>query len=380
MRVDGLESSSLLTKRARGYLRWYPKAWRIRYGEEFVAHLEAELTERPRSPTRGIDIALHGFTTRLSMQRGLRNAVRGAVIILLAVALSVTALAIVRSWSPVVVATGADSTGSALAATPSQVTAFSFNFSSPAPKSIRITGVRLIPLTDFGVPRIVGVEFAARADRIGVVEGWPVRFNPSQARRDGRVAVVPAYGATVNLAHSNAIWVGLSAPLTHHAYAVEGLVVTYKRGSLTHTFTIGKGATPDVICGVSRPRTQTRAIARWCNPQIDAANLIATDLTGPKRSLTWISGEAMDVAQLAVDQTYTFHRVPSLRELRYWASRFFPARARDGVLRVTSVVVNQIPEWRFAIARGSTSELIAVCTSRPRLLRNGFEGVEIRSC
>ena len=27
------------TKRALGYLRWYPSAWRERYGEEFVAHL-----------------------------------------------------------------------------------------------------------------------------------------------------------------------------------------------------------------------------------------------------------------------------------------------------------------------------------------------------
>ncbi|MHB8334569.1 MAG: hypothetical protein ACYDEH_06680 [Acidimicrobiales bacterium] len=380
MRVDRLEASSLLTKRARGYLRWYPGAWRIRYGEEFVAHLEAELTERPHSLTRGVDIALHGFSARLSMQRGLRNAMRGAAVIILLTALSVTALVLVRSWSPVVVTTGADSTGSALAVTPSQVTAFSFNFSSPAPRSIRITGVRLIPLTDFDVPRIVGVEFAARADRIGMVEGWPVRLNSTQARRDGRVTVVPAYGATVNLTHSNAIWVGLSAPLTHHAYAVEGLAVTYKRGALTHTFTIGKGTTPDVICGVSHPRTRTRTIARWCNPEIDAANLIATNLKGSKRSLTWISGEATVVAQLAVDQTYAFHRVPSLRELRYWASQFFPARASDGVQRITSIVVNQIPEWRFAIARGATKRLVSVCTSRPRLLRNGFEGVEVRSC
>lgn len=379
MRVDQLESGSL-TKRARGYLRWYPREWRDRYGEEFVAHLEAELTERPRSLTRGVDIALHGLTTRLLTQRGLRSVMRVAVVVMLVVVLSVTALVLVRSWSPVVVTTGADSTGSALAATPSQVTAFSFNFSSPAPKSIRITSVRLIPLTDFGVPRIVGVEFAARADQIGMVEGWPVRLDSSQVRRDGRVAVVPAYDTTVNLAHSNTIWVGLGAPLTHHAYAVEGLVVTYKRGALTHTFTIGKGATPDVICGVSHPKMQARAIAKWCNPEIDAANLIATDLKGPKNSPTWISGEATVVAQLAVDQTYALHRVPTLRELRYWASRFFPARASDGVRRVMSVVVNQIPEWRFSIARGSTRGLVTVCTSRPRLLRNGFEGVEVQSC
>ena len=298
----------------------------------------------------------------------------GAAVIILLGALSATALVLTRSWPPVVVTTGADSSGSALAVTPSQVTAFSFNFSSPAPTSIRITGVRLISLTDFEAPRVVGVEFAARADRIGVVEGWPVHLSSSQARRDGHVAVVPAYGATVHLAHSNAIWVGLSAPLTHHAYAVEGLIVTYKRGALTHTFTIDKHATPDVICGVSHPRTQARAIARWCNPEIDAANLIATDLKGPKCSLAWISGEATVVAQLAVDQTYTFHRVPSLRELRYWANRFFPARTSDGVRRIASIVVNQVPEWRFAIARGATRGLVAVCTSRPRLLRNGFEG------
>ena len=51
MKTVRLESSSLLTKRARG-LRWRSKSWRIRNGEVFVAHFEAELIERNRLLTR----------------------------------------------------------------------------------------------------------------------------------------------------------------------------------------------------------------------------------------------------------------------------------------------------------------------------------------
>ena len=381
MSPGNLDVGSATTRRAQGYLRWYPRAWRERYGEEFVAHLEAELLDRPVSLARTADIVAHGFLARLSFQRGWRVAVRSTAAIFVVGAFVIGGVELVRSWSPVIVTTGINSSGAGIAATPSQVVAFSFNFSTRSRASIHIVAVKLVPLAGFAVPKIVGVEFAARADKIGMVEGWPVHFSTSQVQRDGNMAVVPALGMTVNLARSNALWVGLRAPALHHVYAVEGLVVTYKRGELTHTFTISKQSTPDTICGES-PRSFH--FATWCAPESDAANLIATYLRGSPHSLAWISGEAEVIAQLALDQTYPAHRLPTIGDLRHWANRFFPTRSSDGIRVITGLNSNNVtvpePEWRFEIDRGTTNSLVSVCTSRGQLVGSGFVGAEIRSC
>ena len=47
-------------------LGWYPPAWRERYGEEFVDHLEQEFADRPINPGRTINIAYKGLVARVS--------------------------------------------------------------------------------------------------------------------------------------------------------------------------------------------------------------------------------------------------------------------------------------------------------------------------
>ena len=47
-------------------LRWYPRAWRERYGDEFAEMLSLEFAERPRGITRTFDIARGGLIARLS--------------------------------------------------------------------------------------------------------------------------------------------------------------------------------------------------------------------------------------------------------------------------------------------------------------------------
>jgi hypothetical protein len=42
-------------------LRWYPRAWRARYGEEFTELLLADLAERPRSAARTADVIRGGL-------------------------------------------------------------------------------------------------------------------------------------------------------------------------------------------------------------------------------------------------------------------------------------------------------------------------------
>jgi hypothetical protein len=53
--------------RAARLLRWYPKAWRARYGDEFAELLIADIAERPRSAARGLDVARGGTVARLTV-------------------------------------------------------------------------------------------------------------------------------------------------------------------------------------------------------------------------------------------------------------------------------------------------------------------------
>ena len=53
-------------ERAARLLRWYPRAWRARYGEEFTELLIADLAERPRSAARTADVIRGGLVARLA--------------------------------------------------------------------------------------------------------------------------------------------------------------------------------------------------------------------------------------------------------------------------------------------------------------------------
>ncbi len=57
-------------ERASRLLRWYPGAWRARYGAEFAELLAAELSERPRAAKLTANVALSGLRVRLA-QAGL---------------------------------------------------------------------------------------------------------------------------------------------------------------------------------------------------------------------------------------------------------------------------------------------------------------------
>lgn len=50
--------------RARRLVRWYPRAWRERYGDEFTALLVADLRERPRCLRRTADVAAGALRAR----------------------------------------------------------------------------------------------------------------------------------------------------------------------------------------------------------------------------------------------------------------------------------------------------------------------------
>ena len=53
-------------RRAGLLLRWYPRGWRDRYGEEFTELLISDMAERPRSLSRPFDVARGGIVARLA--------------------------------------------------------------------------------------------------------------------------------------------------------------------------------------------------------------------------------------------------------------------------------------------------------------------------
>ena len=67
-----MSSSPADTRRARRLLRWYPAAWRERYGEEFADHLEQEFSDRPIDLSRGVNVAYKGLIARFD-DLGLSN-------------------------------------------------------------------------------------------------------------------------------------------------------------------------------------------------------------------------------------------------------------------------------------------------------------------
>jgi hypothetical protein len=60
------EATESLARRSERLLRWYPKDWRSRYGDEFAELLMAEMCERPSSLRRSADVAWSGLIARLT--------------------------------------------------------------------------------------------------------------------------------------------------------------------------------------------------------------------------------------------------------------------------------------------------------------------------
>jgi hypothetical protein len=59
-------TASLPEDRAARLLRWYPPAWRARYGDEFAELLIAEFADQPRSWRRTADVVRGGLLARLT--------------------------------------------------------------------------------------------------------------------------------------------------------------------------------------------------------------------------------------------------------------------------------------------------------------------------
>lgn len=370
--TEQVDTDSAMSKRALGYLRWYPSAWRERYGEEFVAHLEIELAERPVSFARTSDIVAHGLLARFSFQRGMRIAL-GAISVTVLIAIGViVAITSVHNWPAVTISSGygGGTSGVGQFAAPSQVNDVSFNFTTRSRASIRITSVKVIALPGFLAPDLVGVEFAPHYSDLANGRGWPVRLpKGTTVQSQGRVPLVQAIGTTVTLARTDALWLGLRAPLLHRAYAVEAVHVTYERGGVSHTMVIDQATTPDVICAST---SHSANVPGWCSQQIQNAHVVASLSRFRSAAKQAPSNEVLMVTQFALSEVQAKgYGIPTLVELRQWAARLFPAGGADGIRSVTNVVIGGVPDWRFAIQSVTSHSIVVRCTSRGRVARSG---------
>ena len=382
MSPEHADVSSATSKRAKGYLRWYPSAWRERYGEEFVAHLEAELLERPVSLARTADIVAHGFLARLSFQRGLRITLRSAAAVVLVILATVGAVALSHYWATVTITSGYNGGvgGEGVFAAPSQVNDVAFNFSTHSRVAIRITSVKVIPVRGFLAPEVVGVAFAPHASELLNGRGWPIQLPESATvQAQGKTPPVQALGTTITLARTNALWLGLRVQSLGHAYAVEKVSVTYELRGVSHTMTIDQSKAPDVICASSSHSGQ---IPVWCSQEIQAASTMARFLTTKHAATKLPSDEAAMVAQFADSEVQASgHGVPTLIDVRHWAAQFFPVNVSDAIQSVTGVVNVGVLEWRFVIRKASSHSSVVLCTNRGLVgSGGGMIGVGVESC
>ena len=242
--------------RAQRSLRWYPRAWRDRYGEEFCAHLEAEFEERPWSWRRGANVALHGIVTRLQFQGLLRwtVGVTGlAAVAVAAVLLVATELA--APSPPTLTATGGG--GETFTADAPGATTITFGFSARPGTVLRILSVDLVGVPGFSLATVAGADFAPVVSGVINLGAWPMAETANLSLH----TPVPAIGRSISLARHDTLFVGVRVSRAHHVYPVVGVKVVYLDHGHRFTTIILNRWGPIVVCAVA---TEVLALPSWC--------------------------------------------------------------------------------------------------------------------
>ncbi|MGC2486998.1 MAG: hypothetical protein WA359_12225 [Acidimicrobiales bacterium] len=348
--------SSAEGERASRYLRWYPRAWKERYGEEFVAHLEAELNERPVSMARSMNIALHGVTTRFKLQSSLRW-VSAAALVIVAVAALIAVLASLEN-RPGVVPLSLNTGGSiGVPVSPKTVTDVGFQFTDHSTKRIRVTKVALINFRNYDVPKIVRVQFDPKR------QGKNFLLNPSRSTP----GLLPAINKRLLLGNGDSFVVSLRAPLAGRLYAVDGLRLTYVRSGHTHVTNLLLKQSPQLLCVESHVKTDTEPPA--CNREFTTAWSLAQFYEPVTRGQTTPQREALLATDAAFNTvTGSALRDPGLSEVRVWATSLFAHRGVWHIVQVTArpsgVTVLSVKNallFRFDVRNRSTGATSVVC-------------------
>jgi hypothetical protein len=354
--------SSKEMRRATRYLRWYPSTWRERYGEEFVAHLEAELEERPMSVSRSTDIALHGVTTRFKLQAGVRW-MSGLALTVVVVAGLIAGLG--SENRSVGVPLRLNTNGSiGVPVSPTTVTNINFQFTDRSTKLIRVTKVSLIAFRGYRIPRMVRVEFDPQR------QGKSFMLNPSGAIS----GLVPAFGRRILLGNGDSILVSLKAPQDGRLYAVDGLRLTYVRKGATHVKTLSLKQSPQLLC--VEPHVSRVKDSPACERDFMAAWALAQFYDPLTPSQSPAQRESFLATNAAFDYvTGLARRDPGLGEVREWATSLFAHRGSWRIVHVTAqrsdVTVlgdKDVLLFHFLLRNRTTQATKAVC-----VVNGGFD-------
>ena len=349
---ENTDVKSRRESRALRYLRWFPSTWRLRYGEEFAAHLEMELEERPLSLRRGANIVLHGVSTRFQVQRGLRwTAGIGAG---LALAASMT-LAVIAAESipPALALAGTDTTSVGMQTNTTKVNSFTFTFRAPAGKEIRVVRVTALVVPGTAVPTIVAVDFSNRFVN-DVNPGWPATIAKGTYSGSSAPRLVNALGAQVTLGAKDSLVVAFRTPLARRLYGVGGIVVSYIHGGHRYEFLL-RSSLAQTLCTVP---LRGQFSSEWCDAKMaaaDAAESIVHPLTSEEswsrdqHVASWLYG---DVAAFGLERDERM----TLGQMRYFASVMAPVTNHLGIRRVT-LSHNGVFHIFFRGAQGETTQI-----------------------
>jgi hypothetical protein len=368
------EHPSELSRRASGYLRWYPSAWRARYGEEFVAHLEAELEERPLSVSRGLNIVLHGVTARFRLERGFRwfSSVAFAAVMVAALVVGVLASEVKYPTLPL---TMHGAGGAGIPTRPTVVNDFNFRFTNHSNTRIRILRVTLIGYKDYPIPRIVRVEVDPHHQKYLLI-------NPPLATP----GLVPAIGRTVILGNDDSIIVSVKASLKGRLYGVAGLTLQYVRNGSTLTKTMPQKGDPDLLCVEPRPSESLNS--PYCTRSFTTVySLWSFEHPGTPHQTT-AQSEAWVTTSAALSYVASIeHRTSGLNDVREWATRLFAHRGPWLIAHITATkgkaILSDVDHellFHFALVNRRTSQRTVVCVQNGAYFSGGEVSSGIAAC
>jgi hypothetical protein len=349
------ERPSKLNRRATGYLRWYPSAWRARYGEEFVAHLEAEIDEHPLSYSRGLNIALHGVTARFRLERGFRWFIGIGLVAALVASLVVGVLASEVRYVALPLSVHSDG-GAGTPTRPNTVNNFNFRFTNHSSTRIRLLHVSLVGYKEYPVPRIVRVEFDAHHQK-----EMAENLSPTAP------GLVPAIGRFVILGNDDSIDVSMVAPLKGRLYGVVGLSLQYVRNGVTHTATTPP-TEPDLLC--VEPRPSESLTSSYCTQSFTKVFALWTFDHVKTPHQTPAQSEALAVTNAAFSGSAlgTRTQTTGVSDVREWATRLFAHRGSWKITRITTTsgtgaLVDDKHEliFHFDLVMRDTSQRTIVC-------------------
>jgi hypothetical protein len=350
-----------VVERAHWYLRWYPSAWRERYGEEFLAQLENEFLERPHAASRTLDIVLHGVLTRFSLQRAFRRGVQVSLALAVVAGVLIGALAAQQYVPrlPLRITYGDGLSSGTITSTSNKVVGDSFLFTTKSRVAIRITSVSLIGVKGVPTPRVINVSFEASPNNAVNSRGWPPVVIGAPHDGTKPAPIVSALNRWVTVGQGNTIWVALRTSKVVGAYAIEGLKVTYVHRGSSHSFVLTQQATPDLLCVVAKRSTAALLLgSRSCAEPFALADGEAT-FSHSTQSTDRFVREALAVVSASADFGFYNGRAATTYDERQWSARLFPADSTRGIVRVTALH-GTTPILRF-LMKGVDGAFVHVC-------------------